>query len=86
MNKKEYEARRAEIYDELAKLTRQYIEDNTDIEPGSVVIAAGQKCYLKDWKVVTGDIYPILHKMKRDGTMHTHERIHVSKNAKIVKV
>ncbi len=86
MNKKEYEARRAEIYAQLAELNKQYIEDNTDIEPGSVVIAAGQKCYLKDWKIVAGDIYPILHKMKQDGTMHSAERIHVSKNAKIVKV
>lgn len=86
MDKKEYEARRAKIYDELAKLNQQYIEENTDIAPGSVVIAAGQKCYLNSWKIVSGDIYPILHKMKKDGTMHSSERVHVSKNAKIVKL
>ena len=86
MNKEEYEARRAEINKHLAELNHQYIKENTDIEPGSVVMVAGLKCFLQSWKVVGGDIYPILHKMKKDGTMHTSERVHVSKNAKIVKI
>ena len=81
MNREEYEARRAEIYAQLAELKQQYVSDNTDIEPGSVVMAAGQKCYLKEYKVMDGRIYPIRCKLT-----NKQVRVHVSANAKIEKV
>lgn len=81
MNREEYEARRAEIYAQLAELKEQYIHDNTDIEPGSVVMAAGEKCILKEYKVTNGQIYPILVKLR-----NKNAKVHVSANAKIVKV
>lgn len=81
MNREEYEAKRADIFAQLAKLKEQYIRDNTDIEPGTTVMAAGTKCFLKEYKVTNGYIYPILCKLT-----NRQVRIHVSANAKIVKV
>lgn len=86
MNKQEYEEMRANIYNMLAKLDEQYVRSNTDIEPGTIVMAAGQKCYLKKYKVVGGKIYPILHKLRKDGSYYPNERVNVSTNAKIIKV
>ncbi len=85
MNKEEYEEMRANIFGLLAKLDEQYIAANTDIKPGTIVVAAGQKCYLKKYKVVGGKIYPILHKLRKDGTYYQNERISISAGAKIVK-
>lgn len=85
MNKEEYEVKRAEIFARLAELDLEYIKANTDIEPGSVVIAAGQKCILKKYKVLSGRIYPILHKIRPNGNINHNERINVGSNAKIRK-
>lgn len=76
---------RANIYGMLAKLDEQYVRSNTDIEPGTIVIAAGQRCYLKKYKVVGGNIYPILHKLRRDGSYYQNERVNISTNTKIIK-
>ena len=81
MSREEYEARRAEIYAQLTQLKEEYIKENTDIEPGSTVIAAGIKCYLKEYKVTNGQIYPTLFRSKG-----SRQRVYVSSNAKIVKV
>lgn len=81
MNREEYEAKRAELYAQLAQLKEQYIIDNTDIEPGSVVMAAGTKCILKGYNVTNGLIYPILVRLT-----NKNAKVHVSANAKIVKV
>ena len=81
MSKEEYEAKRQEIVALMGKLNKQYIAENTTIEPGSVVMAAGQKCILKDYKVMSGHIYPILVKFT-----NKNSRVHVSVNAKIEKL
>ena len=81
MNRKEYEARHAELYAQLADLKKQYISDNTSIEPGSVVMAAGVKCILKEYKVTNGLIYPILVSLT-----NKNRKVYVSANSKIVKV
>lgn len=81
MNREQYEAKRAEIYAQLRDLNKQYIADNTTIEPGSVVMAAGQKCILKEYKVTNSMIYPILVTLK-----NKNKTVHVSANAKITKV
>lgn len=81
MTREEYEAKRAEIYVQLGKLKAEYVNSNTDIEPGSVVMAAGIKCILKEYKVTNGQIYPILVKLT-----NKNSKVHVSANAKITKV
>ena len=81
MNREEYDARRAELYAQLEELKKQYITDNTDIEPGSMVVAAGVKCILKEYKVTDGRIYPILVSVT-----NKNKKLYVSANAKIVKV
>ena len=81
MDKKEYEAKHAELYAKLAEPKKQYISDNTSIEPGSVVMAAGVKCILKEYKVTNGLIYPILVSLT-----NKNKKVYVSANAKIVKV
>lgn len=86
MNYKEYEARRAEVYSQLAELKRQYINDNVEIEPGSFVMVNGMKGYLKDYEVKGGRIYPILFVVKHDGTPHSNKRIYVSSMTKMVKI
>lgn len=86
MNNKEYEARRAEVYSQLAELKRQYINDNVEIEPGSFVMVNGMKGYLKDYEVKGDRIYPILFVVKHDGTPHSNKRIYVSSMTKMVKI
>lgn len=81
MNREEYEAKRAELFEELARIKGQYIKDNTDIEPGSVVMAAGTKCVLKEYKVTNGFIYPILVSLT-----NKNRKVYVSANSKITKV
>ncbi len=85
MTKQQYEAKRAEIFAQLVALDQQYVSENATIEPESIVIAAGQKCYLKKYKVVGGYIYPILHKLRKDGSYYQNERINVSKGVKLIK-
>ena len=81
MNREEYEAKRAELYAQLAQLKEQYIIDNTDIEPGSVVMAAGVKCILREYKVTNGLIYPILVSLT-----NKNRKVYVSANSKLTKV
>ena len=80
MTKEEYDNRRNELFKELAELKEQYIRDNTVIPPGTEVVAAGIKCWLRDYTVVNGRIYPNLFKSRG-----VAKRIHVSANAKIEK-
>jgi len=84
MNKEQYEARRSEIYNQLAQLKDEYIRENTSIEPGSYVKVGGMKCYLKSYTVNSGDIYPVLYQLKGNGTPSA-KQLYVSKNAKIEK-
>ena len=88
MTKQQYEAKRAEIFAQLVALDQQYVSENTTIEPGSVVKieASGLKGYLKKYKVVGGYIYPIIHKLRKDGSYYQNERINVSKGVKLVRV
>lgn len=81
MSREEYEARRAELFAQLKELNRQYIAANTSIDPGSVVIAEGLKCRLKEYKVTSGRIYPILVALSNKNV-----KVHVSANAKITNV
>ena len=81
MDKQEYEAKRAAIYAQLAELDQQYIDANTDIKPGALVMAAGQRCRLKKYKVVGGVIYPILVREK-----NKNAKVYVSANSKIVEI
>ena len=85
MTKEEYETLRASIFAQLKSLDDLYIKQNTTIEPGSLVMAAGQKCILKNYKVVGGYIYPILHKIRKNGSIHQNERVNVSKGTIITK-
>lgn len=81
MTKEEYDARRAEIFAQFAELDQKYIDANTDIKPGTMVMAAGQKCFLKRYKVVGGKIYPILVR-----ETNKNAKVYVSANAKITKI
>lgn len=86
MTRQEYENKRAEMYKQIRELSDEYIRTNTDIEPGTTVISAGQKCYLHGYAVANGNIYPVLFKFNKDGTVNKNKKIYVSRNAKIVKV
>ena len=81
MTKEEYDALRASIFAQLKELDEVYIKANTDIEPGSLVMAAGQRCVLKSYKVVGGVIYPVLVTER-----NKNKKVYVSANAKITKV
>lgn len=81
MNRKEYEERRAEIQKMLADLKDQYIRENTDIEPGSIVMAAGEKCILKGYTVNSGLIYPTLVSFKNKS-----KKVYVSSFSKLTKI
>ncbi len=85
MTKQQYEEACQLIQMLKTALDEKYISANTTIVPGSIVMAAGQKCYLKKYKIVGGHIYPILHKLRKDGTYYPNERINVSKGTKLVK-
>ena len=80
MTKEEYEAVRASIFAQLKSLDELYIKQNTTIEPGSLVMAAGQRCILKSYKVVGGVIYPILVTEKNKS-----RKVYVSANAILTK-
>ena len=60
MTKEEYYAKRAGIYVQLAELNQEYIDANTDIKPGTMVMAGSKRLLLKNYKVVSGVIYPVL--------------------------
>ena len=81
MTKEEYEALRASIFAQLKELDEIYIKANASIEPGSLVMAAGQRCVLKSYKVVGGVIYPILVTEK-----NKNKKVYVSANAIITKI
>ncbi len=85
MTKQEYEESCRLIQGIRLALDNQYISENTTIAPGSIVMAVGQKCYLKKYKIVGGNIYPILHKLRKDGSYYQNERINVSKGVKLIK-
>ena len=81
MTKEEYEAMRASVLTLLKEVDRIYIIANTDIEPGSLVMAAGQRCVLKSYKVVGGVIYPVLVTER-----NKNKKVYVSANAIITKI
>lgn len=81
MTREEYEKKRSDLFRQIAELKERYVAENTEILPGTMVVAAGIKCWLKDYTVVNGRIYPNLFKSKG-----STQRIHVSANTKIEKV
>ena len=99
MNKAEYLEKRNElnnkmqsIRDELKELSKQYIADNTNIEIGSKVrvfdssYGIDEVGYLMGYKEYCGNIQMDIHRMKKNGEPHPHNKIWYSINAIIMKV
>ena len=72
MTRGQFLQRRTELENELVDLKQQYLNFNKPYEIGQKLKIDGVASIVSDFRIgYTGDIEPICHKLKKDGTAHT---------------
>lgn len=83
MTKDEFLQRKSELFHQIAQLRKEYIESNTTIKPGRVVIVNNtHKVWLNSYTMAAEHIQPVFYELRPNGSP-SKKRIYFSYKATI---